>query len=661
MKIKNTPINSLISISNMYGSNPEFVLAGGGNTSVKIGDKLFVKASGMSLSNIKEEGFAAINLNRLLALFNDNYPNNDDEREALVLKNLMNAREKGEEAKRPSVETLLHGLLPQKFVVHTHPAMVNALTCSKNGKSTAEKLFKNSLLWVPYTDPGYKLAEKVKTLIEARGNCPSIIFMENHGLIVAADSSEEIIKITNSVISTIKKSIKKTADFKSDKVTSTEQTTAAKIVPAIRMMLNAEQPPILTYAANNEYLRRIDGLKSFSSLSKPFTPDHIVYCQAQLCFVPYVSDITELQKKCAAAIANYKKANNKTPKIIAVEKVGVFAVGATAKESSIALSLFMDSVKIAAYTDNFGGPKPMTDKQISFITNWEVENYRKKVSLGGGSQSIKLNGKVAIVTGGAQGFGKGLAEGLLKEGAHVAIADRNLKLAAEVAESFSQVYGKDRAIAIEADVANEQSVDAMVQNTVLAYGGIDLFVSNAGVLKAGSLESLSPADFDLVTKVNYTAFFLCTRAVSSIMKIQNKFAPEYWSDIVQINSKSGLSGSKANFAYAGGKFGGIGLTQSFALELVDYNIKVNAICPGNLFDGPLWSDPVNGLFVQYLKAKKVPGAKTVADVKKFYEAKVPMRRGCTVEDVSKALIYVVDQKYETGQAIPVTGGQNMLK
>ena len=115
-----------------------------------------------------------------------------------------------------------------------------------------------------------------------------------------------------------------------------------------------------------------------------------------------------------------------------------------------------------------------------------------------------------------------------------------------------------------------------------------------------------------------------------------------------------------NFAYAGSKFGGIGLTQSFALELCAYNIKVNAVCPGNFLDGPLWSDPVRGLFVQYLEAGKVPGAKTVADVRRYYEAKVPMNRGCLPVDVARAVMYCVEQKYETGQAIPVTGGQVML-
>jgi sorbitol-6-phosphate 2-dehydrogenase len=145
------------------------------------------------------------------------------------------------------------------------------------------------------------------------------------------------------------------------------------------------------------------------------------------------------------------------------------------------------------------------------------------------------------------------------------------------------------------------------------------------------------------------------------MAAQNVDESGDWMDIVQISSKSGLEGSNKNGAYAGSKFGGIGLTQSFALELVADRIKVNSICPGNFLDGPLWSDPERGLFVQYLKANKVPGAKTIEDVRRFYEAKVPMNRGCTPTDVVRAITYCIEQTYETGQAIPVTGGQCMLR
>ena len=267
----------------------------------------------------------------------------------------------------------------------------------------------------------------------------------------------------------------------------------------------------------------------------------------------------------------------------------------------------------------------------------------------------RLAGKIAIVTGAAQGFGKGIAEKLYAQGAIVGIADMNLPGAEAVAKELGEY-----AFAIEVNVTSEESVAKMVQTTVEKWGGLDLLVSNAGVAKAGNLMELEQKTFDFVTSINYTGYFLCAKYAAAIMEAEHEADPEMYFDIVTVNSKSGLEGSKNNYAYAGSKFGGIGLTQSFALELCPYNIKVNAICPGNYLDGPLWSDPERGLFVQYLKAGKVPGAKTVEDVRRYYMAKVPMNRGCFPADVAKAIFYAVEQKYETGQAIPVTGGQVML-
>lgn len=271
------------------------------------------------------------------------------------------------------------------------------------------------------------------------------------------------------------------------------------------------------------------------------------------------------------------------------------------------------------------------------------------------SRPGRLLGKIAIVTGSAQGFGKGIAQELHQEGASVLIADLNLPLAETVAQSLG-----NGAQAVRVDVTDEQSVADMVKAAVDRFGGLDLLISNAGVLKAGSLEEMSKADFEFVTAVNYTAFFTCTRYAARVMKAQHQADPSWWGDIIEINSKSGLAGSNKNFAYAGGKFGGIGLVQSFAMELAPYRIKVNAICPGNYYDGPLWADPEKGLFVQYLRAGKVPGAQTIEEVKQSYLAKSLIKRGCLPRDVAVAVFYAVEQTYETGQAIPVTGGQVML-
>ena len=271
-----------------------------------------------------------------------------------------------------------------------------------------------------------------------------------------------------------------------------------------------------------------------------------------------------------------------------------------------------------------------------------------------------VNNKVAVVTGGAQGFGEGITRELIKNNAIVFIADLNIAGAKKLAAELNTQAKRTVAFAVEVNVSDEASVKAMVEQIVLTVGGIDLFVSNAGVLRAGSVKDISIEDFQFVTAVNYTGFFLCTKHVAGVMEQMNKPTGKYFTDIVSISSKSALEGSNKSGPYSGSKFGTVGLVQSFAKELVEDNTKVNTICPGNFFDGPLWSDPDKGLFVMYMNAGKVPGAKTADDVRRHYEAQVPMKRGCDGCDVTKAILYSVEQKYETGQAIPVTGGQVML-
>ena len=328
----------------------------------------------------------------------------------------------------------------------------------------------------------------------------------------------------------------------------------------------------------------------------------------------------------------------------------------TTNRSAVTLSISesMDEASvIEAVAQALGSGSNVESVKVEGIGVFEIDPVDEKLQ-------GRMAGRIIIVTGAAQGFGLGIAQDLVKEGASVVLADINIGEAEKQAEALRKKHGPNRAKSVSMNVTDPASIRSAISETVKIFGGFDGFISNAGVVKAESVKTQPVKDFDFVTEVNYRGYFLCTQAAAQILALQHKACSDYFSDIIQINSKSGLVGSNRNGAYAGSKFGGIGLTQSFALELIEDGIKVNSICPGNFFDGPLWSDPDNGLFAQYLESGKIPGAKTIDDVKRAYESKVPMGRGCTTPDVMKAIYYLIEQKYETGQALPVSGGQVML-
>jgi sorbitol-6-phosphate 2-dehydrogenase len=258
-----------------------------------------------------------------------------------------------------------------------------------------------------------------------------------------------------------------------------------------------------------------------------------------------------------------------------------------------------------------------------------------------------LQDQIAIVTGGAQGLGEAICHRLAREGAHVVVADLTLEGAEHVAAEVMAQTDR-RAVAVQVDVTDEAQVATMVDRAVEEFGRLDVLVSNAGVLIAGPADEFPAGKWRAVIDVNLVGYFLCAKHAARVMKAQRSGV------ILQINSKSGKKGSYKNSAYAASKSGGIGLTQSLALELAEYNVRVNAICPGNLLDSPLW---VNSLYAQYAEKWGI----TEEEVRQKYIDQVPMKRGCTYDDVCNVVVFLASDQasYMTGQAVNVTGGQEM--
>jgi sorbitol-6-phosphate 2-dehydrogenase len=268
--------------------------------------------------------------------------------------------------------------------------------------------------------------------------------------------------------------------------------------------------------------------------------------------------------------------------------------------------------------------------------------------------SGQLPNKVAIVTGGAQGLGQAISQRLAREGCTVLIADVNEAGVNATAAAIGQETGRP-VRGVKVDVTQEPEVKALFDRAVSEFGRVDVVVANAAILIAEPIAEADAEKWRAVMNVNLFGYFLITKHACRVMKGQGS------GSIVNINSKSGKKGSSANSAYAASKFGGIGHTQSVALEMAPFNVRCNAICPGNLLDSPLWTHPEKGLFVQYLKAGKVPGAQNIEDVRQSYIKQVPMKRGCSYEDVCNAVVFLASDQasYITGIALSVTGGQEM--
>lgn len=349
-------LDHLIDISKRYGSDSAYVLLGGGNTSVKADGVLYVKASGHALGSIDANGFVRMDLAKLERIWHKQYSSDDQTREDEVLADMMACRLEGEQS-RPSVEALLHALLPFTYVVHLHPALVNGITCAQRGEEATGRLFP-SALWVELVKPGFTLAQVVKDHMGETAY--PMIFLENHGIFVGSDTIEGIEKIYEEVMTTIEAAVTRRPDFGA--VASDE----ARVATITTSLEQATGQKVL-FETNVEVRSYVADARSFASVASSFTPDHIVYAGFKPLWVGSGDDLLE-------AYHAFESEHGSAAKIICVQGLGFFSIGEKP------LPLFLDTVAIAVYSESFGGPKFMTEEMIDFIRNWEVERYRSQVA-----------------------------------------------------------------------------------------------------------------------------------------------------------------------------------------------------------------------------------------------------------------------------------------
>ncbi|MDR1043108.1 MAG: class II aldolase/adducin family protein [Clostridiales Family XIII bacterium] len=411
-------LSKLITMSRKYGEDEDYVLEGGGNTSCKEDGVMAVKASGGALGTIDTDGFVFMDVAKLRAMTGAEYPAADDEREALAIKDMMAARLAGQGDKRPSVECILHALFTERYVLHVHPALINGLTCSVEGAAAAAELFgdlEDSLLWIPLTKPGFILSKTCADAFEAHkakyGAYPKVLLLQNHGIFIADDSTEKIDEIMADIVGRVRSRIKREPDvaeserkvffIAKDIIPLAEDgvegiavndgdpngdTDSAADIAAALMSVYAEGGPAYTIFQNNAEIARLTSSKdAVAPLMNPFTPDHIVYDKAHPLWIPSGKAFLASGADASDIFAEFNKfveANGFKPKVALVENLGAFTLGGTSHEAAAAAALLTDAVKIAVYTESYGGPLALPDDFTAFIANWEIESYRQKKSLG---------------------------------------------------------------------------------------------------------------------------------------------------------------------------------------------------------------------------------------------------------------------------------------
>ena len=373
----------LIELSHEYGSDPAFIVAGGGNTSAKVGGVLHVKASGHALAGIGPEGFVAMDRRALAGLLDRDLGDEPVQREERFKQAILAARAESDTGLRPSVECVLHNLMPGTFVVHTHPTVAGGLVCLEDGERLAGELFGDDVLWIRYIDPGFALAKVIARRLEEYVHrtgraCPAAILLQNHGMIVGGETADEVRRRTDRVIGAIRRRIDATpAENVFGETRPVEPDRAARSVEAISGALRAQGQGVV-FDASAVVIDLVCGADGRRAVELgPLCPDQIVYCGS---FPLWLGPGGEAGLQEAAA--EHRRATGFAPKVVLAEGVGMFGTGAGEKSAGIAARMYHSVVEMMACARRLGAIRTLSDSERRFIEDWEVEAYRRKLATG---------------------------------------------------------------------------------------------------------------------------------------------------------------------------------------------------------------------------------------------------------------------------------------
>lgn len=653
----------------LLGKNPELVLHGGGNTSVKstartlYGEEiavLHVKGSGWDLATIEPAGHPACRLDLVKKLAD--LPALDDE----SMVNGLRLALLDSSAPTPSVETILHAILPAKFVDHTHADAVLALVDQPDSEKLVRECFPRGLVFVPYVMPGFSLAHACRKAWDstvARGETPEVMVLDKHGIFTFGDTAKESYERMIACVTRAERYAGDRAHTQSVEVPkAATESVVMGLLPALRGALARaaglpeECGPLLSLRSTDSllsFLARRD-LRDLVSRGSA-TPDHVIRTKPwPLVLGELPRDDEGLSAALDNAIASYRtsydayfvrmrdtkgasvKKLDSSPKVIAIPGVGIVTVGDTRSEAEATADVYEHTAHVMSVASDIGRYEPTSAADLFDVEYWSLEQKK----LGKPAAAKMLSGKVALVTGAARGIGRATAQELLAEGAHVVLSDRDQEAVVATSEDLARTFGASRVFAVRCDVSSEEAVAALVRATVRRFGGIDVLVSNAGGASEGMLDTLSGHEaLASSLELNTLSHARVSRHVVQVMKAQGRGG-----SLLFNASKAAFAPGPGFGPYAVAKAALVALVRQFAIDLAPFGIRSNAVNADrirtDLFGG--------GMAEARAKARGLT-------TDQYFRANM-LGREVMAKDVARAFVHLACARATTGAITGVDGG-----
>ena len=664
-------LDLLVYASRLVGAETSLVVWGGGNTSVKRTERdhrgrpvrvLRVKGSGSDLKSIQKKDFPGVRIDDIQALL---------EREDMPDQEMVDyfAHALLEPASpRPSIETPLHGFLPAEAVIHTHADAIVALTNNDRCAEVLGQVYGGEVVSLAYLRPGFPIAKQVAQTFERHPKARAIL-LEKHGTICWGATVKEAYLSTIELISRAEEAIadraKGRARFGGVQVSApapeVRRRVAVAVAPKLRGLLGRDRRVVLTFDDSPDVLE-FAGSREAGALSHvgPATPDHTLYTKRLPCFAAcdrpddpaaVTAAVSSAVERFSADYTAYFDAHNRYgavladpfPRVVTVAGLGMFTAGKDRRTAGIVSDIYHHTISVLGSATAFGAYASLSAQDAFDIEYWPLELYKLTLA----PPERELARRIALVTGGASGIGRAAALRLAAEGAHVVVTDLDAAGARKVADEVTAASGAGRAIGLGLDVASEASVRAAFEEAVLAYGGVDIVVSNAGIAHSTPIDELTLADWERSFAVNSTGHFLVAREGLRVLKAQGLGGA-----FVFVATKNVMSPGKDFAAYSASKSAEAQLGKVLALEGGAHGIRSNMVNPDAVFrDSKLWSEEIRR---ERARAQGI----AVEDLEDFYRKRNILARPILAEDVAEAVLFLASDRSSktTGCTITVDGG-----